>query len=247
MKRPNQVDLKVEQLDDRILPSVSPTATGIGWTFDGTKLTITGTPGKDMVQLYSTGSTVGIISASPRPGMDWIATNGWTDYRTYDTLVPLSPSLKIVINGGDGADYLMNLLGAYGPGNYASCQINGQGGDDFIYSYGGGRFADQLNGGAGNDLIYGGAGAIVNGGAGDDSLVGGAGSVLIGGAGNDWLNMNGTEAYVSGGTGNDTFRYIADPSTTVDDFLALPTDYTPGEDSVVAYSNVDGVILWTLP
>src|SRR5262249_6168371 len=152
----------------------------------------------------------------------------------------ISSSLKISINGNEGADFIVNMLDG---SQYGSFLARGGTGDDAIFSFGG---RERLFGDDGNDMVFGGAGAQVHGGNGDASIGGGAGSVLFCDAGNDWINMKGTEASISGGAGNDTFRWVADPSTTTDDFLNLPTDFTSGEDTAIAYSSVDGSVLWTL-
>src|SRR5262249_14864180 len=159
------------------------TATGISWSYDNVanKVVITGAGNRNMVQLTSHGSKLQIISAAPRPEAFWPATNGWTDYRTYDTGIPLSASLRLVGHGGTSHDYIMNLIGATG-GQYHSATIHGHGGNDFIFSAGGGK--DELFGDDGDDIIVGGAGAVVHGGDGNNSLSGGAGSVLLGGKGN---------------------------------------------------------------
>src|SRR5262249_1055178 len=129
MKRSNEANLKVEQLDDRIMPSTTATNIVFNYTATNNTLLITATPGKDMVQLYSTGSSIGLISATPRPGMDNIATNGWTDYAIYDTGAPLNSGVKIVINGGEGADFIINTLGS---DQYGTARIRGNAGDDAI-------------------------------------------------------------------------------------------------------------------
>src|SRR5262249_11058757 len=237
------------------------TATGISWAYDhaANEVVITGTNSRNMIQMVaSSANTFSIISATPRPEANWPATNGWVDYRTYDTRIPLSSSLKIVVHGGDSHDFIMNML--TGAGQYAIATIHGNGGDAAIFSSGAGK--DFLYGGDGDDLIYGNAGALVDGGAGNNSIRGGAGSVLLAQGGNNLIDVNGTEARVSGDPGNNTYRYFTNnPKATMDDFLKLVTDFDMVKDAVTAYgrtsANVGGkfvqpdnsddvTILWSL-
>ncbi len=75
------------------------------------------------------------------------------------------------INAGDGNDIADFTHDEF---SYGDIIINGEGGNDVLWSSSG---QDTLDGGAGNDNLYGGTGNdILYGGAGDDKLIGGPGA-----------------------------------------------------------------------
>jgi len=123
--------------------------------------------------------------------------------------------------GGDGNDTLMNSDG--------DDSLVGGAGNDGIVATGG---DDTLEGGDGNDTLDGGEdNDSLDGGSGDDSLDGGTGSDFIeGGSGSDTLSgggpgapaytdvANGNQSAV-GTTGQDYFRWLAEPGSNARIFL----------------------------
>lgn len=120
-----------------------------------------------------------------------------------------------ILNGGEGNDTLYGgkgtdlLIGGKGAdtlyGNAHADRLEGWAGSDVLY---GGGDADILIGGKANDKLYGGAG--------DDYLLGGGADNGVAAAGNDILR---------GGTGNDTFVFIANGGGA-----QVIKDFTDGED-----------------
>ena len=109
---------------------------------------------------------------------------------------------SIVLNGGDGDDYLKGGRGddhlTAGSGNDI---LEGRGGSDILM---GGKGKDQLTGGGGNDFLIGGNGA----------------DTLIGGKGDDELYGDGGRDTLTGGDGNDCFVFTIIGRNVVTDFTS---------------------------
>jgi Ca2+-binding RTX toxin-like protein len=125
-----------------------------------------------------------------------------------------NPNLEIIVDGGDGDDFIRGSL------DMAST-LNGGDGTDVLF---GGTQADLLSGGDGQDLLNGGdendtlnggdGGDVINGEVGDDVVNGGSsGDTINGGSGADTLNgQSGTDSItgdtdddvIDGGSGSDT-------------------------------------------
>ncbi|MFT4557243.1 MAG: Ca2+-binding RTX toxin-like protein [Planctomycetaceae bacterium] len=100
-----------------------------------------------------------------------------------------NPNLEIIVDGGDGDDFIRGSL------DMAST-LNGGDGTDVLF---GGTQADLLSGGDGQDLL--------NGGDGDDSLNGGDGGDIINGqVGDDVVNGGSSGDTINGGSGADTLN-----------------------------------------
>jgi Ca2+-binding RTX toxin-like protein len=123
----------------------------------------------------------------------------------------------LVQQSTEGADQLYGYAG--------EDTLGGAGGNDTLYGAAG---DDVLGGGDGNDRLYGQDGNdVLNGDTGDDDLYGNAGDDVLnggggrdrlyGGAGNDILRGGaGTNDYLSGDSGNDTYLFSAgDGNTTI--------------------------------
>ncbi|HND52074.1 MAG TPA: hypothetical protein PLV92_06750, partial [Pirellulaceae bacterium] len=132
----------------------------------------------------------------------------------------------LIINGGDGDDYLTGF------GN-----LNGNNGVDSLV---GGDFSQLITGGAGNDQLFGGGGDdLLNGNGGEDLFVGGQGADTINGgdvagdmeydtiwvqgtSANDNIDVNQTDAntlrhQVNANLQVDTIVTLADGSRTIDE------------------------------
>ena len=200
--------------------NVNPNQPGI--SLSNGKLTVTGTPGGDTINLSSNGSlltvvvntttesfqqaNVGSIKISGKGGNDSIVVgadvpgsmiNGNAGADT----ISVSNSANNTVNGGPGPDYidLSGITGDSSPATGNNSVYGGAGADTLLAGDGN----DTLDGGSGNDSIIGGIGDLVTG-------AGGA-NLLIGGPGNDTLfavatgqtpPVNGLESLLGGG-GND--------------------------------------------
>ena len=127
-----------------------------------------------------------------------------------------------VIYAGEGNDIIDITSDRF---SYAAVTLQGEGGDDVLWSSGGN---DLLFGGDGNDSL--------NGGDGDDTLDGGTGNdTMHGGPGDDHLYLNeaapGTQ--INGGEGADTL--IITFSEQPLDFLFAP----PGADGLAPAENIE--------
>lgn len=116
--------------------------------------------------------------------------------------------------GGDGNDVFSFNIASGAAANYdsVSVRVNGDDGNDVIWSGGGN---DVLYGGSGNDWIDGGAGRdTINGDSGNNTLSGNAGDDVVyggdntdtiyGGDGNDLIGGGSGDNMIWGGTGSDT-------------------------------------------
>ncbi|WP_417544871.1 calcium-binding protein [Marinobacter sp.] len=126
----------------------------------------------------------------------------------------------LVQQSTEGADQLYGYAG--------EDILGGAGGNDTLYGAAG---DDVLSGGDGNDRLYGQDGNdVLNGDTGDDDLYGNAGDDVLnggggrdrlyGGAGNDILRGGaGTNDYLSGDSGNDTYLFnTGDGNTTINNY-----------------------------
>lgn len=156
--------------------------------------------------------------------------------------------------GGDGNDSISGHFGddtLYGgagndsiAGEAGNDTMYGDDGDDTIFGHIG---QDTLYGGAGNDVLYGshsdngflttryGAhvaqSKTIYGGDGNDTLIGyDAADLLVGGAGYD---------YLTGGAGRDTFRFEAETTPHVFDFIQ---DFEYGDDGDADYLDISDII-----
>ncbi|MBR1730799.1 MAG: hypothetical protein IJ728_14885, partial [Selenomonadaceae bacterium] len=162
---------------------------------------------------------------------------------------------NVVLNGGDGSDYLLNIAD--------NVTVNGGAGNDSMTnSFYGSNHATNivLNGGDGNDTIenealIGGNNVTINGGEGNDyitssysniSLNGGAGNDRIqfqgydsrnatieGGEGNDYIEMTDVnDVTINGGEGNDTIK-VGDKRYTSPN-VNVSVNGGSGNDSIVS-------------
>ena len=136
-------------------------------------------------------------------GVTSVIVNGGTGNDVIDGGGSLVGSVRVILNGDDGADRITGTLGIDeifgGNGNDT---IVGGAGDDFIQ---GNADDDNITGDAGNDSITGDTGNdLISGGDGLDSLDGGTGNdVLNGDAGNDALSGGEDNDMLTGGLGDD--------------------------------------------
>ena len=160
-----------------------------------------------------------------------IGKNVMVTLNTVESKFALAKVHSIVINGGNGNDFIVN-----GAGTIPARLVGGAGNDTLS----GGNGNDTLCGGAGNDRLYGqGGDDLLDGGLGNDTIVGGIGNDdtvtyadrtkpvtvdlskgtggqagefdsisgvenIIGGAGNDSLVGDNYANMIWGGAGNDT-------------------------------------------
>ena len=151
------------------------------------------------------------------------------------------------VRAGDGVDVVR--------GSKGNDQLYGEGDADTLFGNGG---FDELFGGAGGDALFGGGKSdFLSGGQGRDRLVGGAGSdELFGGAGNDVLIGGSGGDTMEGGAGADVFLFgtgsqedeITDFDPTEDRIILQDgltySVYTSGNDTYIAFSADDGVLLF---
>jgi putative intracellular protease/amidase len=172
----------------------------------GSDLVITGTPGADVIYLWS-GSTANTVHA-------------WMNGTSYGSFV-LPTGGRVVVRAGAGNDQV------FASDLRVGAAIFGEAGHDLLV---GGHAGDVLDGGNGVDRIWGGFGNdLIRGGDGDDYLYGREGDdILLGGAGNDTLEgfdgrdllIGGLGAdFVRGGAGDDIL--IGGTTTHDDDPAAL--------------------------
>ncbi len=145
-----------------------------------------------------------------------------------------NPNLEIIVDGGDGDDFIRGSL------DIAST-LNGGDGTDVLF---GGTRADLLNGGNGQDLL--------NGGDGNDTLNGGDGGDIINGeVGDDLVNGGSSGDTINGGSGADTLNGQSGADTitgdTDDDVIDGGSgndtlDGALGDDSVSGGSELDSIL-----
>src|SRR5262249_48431070 len=98
------------------------------------------------------------INASNATTADTLTINGNDGDDTIKAISPIESTIGIVLNGGDGNDYLS-----------ADATLNGGAGNDILI---GGAGTDTLNGGDGDDVLDGRGGSnTLNGGAGTDTIL----------------------------------------------------------------------------
>ncbi|MEH1932693.1 MAG: calcium-binding protein [Nostoc sp.] len=150
--------------------------------------------------------------------------------------VPFSNSfVPYLINGFDGNDTIQ--------GGFGGDTINGGDGNDSLVGGGDGL----INGGDGNDTIQAGSfgGDTINGDDGNDSLVGGGDGLINGGDGNDTIQAGiGTEI-LTGGSGNDIFKFNSafdSPAgvsrDVITDFVGVGNSIFPGAGDQIDLSTI---------
>ncbi|HVK10443.1 MAG TPA: hypothetical protein VM597_16870, partial [Gemmataceae bacterium] len=167
--------LNLESLDGRALPSV---------TFSNGVLTITGTDGRDKVEVREVGDRLVVkgqtitvngeqVRSIPAADVTRIAVSTGAEDDRIDLR---NTSVPAVIDAGTGRDRVRSGSG--------DDTITGGSGDDWLR---GGRGDDAVRGDAGDDSVLGGLGDdSCDGGVGDDRVRGGRGSDdCSGGSGND--------------------------------------------------------------
>ena len=202
-----------------------------------TSLTITGTSGRDRVQLDF--SQPGAIPLSSIPLSSITVETGEGADEVEITGLAKWLSTKTTVHGGLGNDVLrvgpnvlggVHLLGDAGRdvliGGVGRDSLEGGAGDDTLR---GDRGGDVINGGTGNDKLYGDQGAdqlvggggdnLLNGGSGDDTIEGGAGAdTILGGKGNDSLMGGAGRDALAGGLGHDWLSGESDRDTLLGGF-----------------------------
>ena len=192
---------RIEHLESRAMLTVQVTQIMSGL---GTELVITSTAGDDIaVRAATTTSTVVEVLENGVPLVGIPAIDPATLTRLTvvgddgNNVINLStvtgaffnPNLEIIVDGGDGDDFITGSL------NIAST-LNGGDGTDVLF---GGTQADSLTGGDGQDLL--------NGRDGDDTLNGGDGGDIINGeVGDDIVNGGSSGDTINGGSGDDTIN-----------------------------------------
>ncbi|MEH2060532.1 MAG: calcium-binding protein [Nostoc sp.] len=148
--------------------------------------------------------------------------------------VPFSNSFDPnLINGFDGNDTIQ--------GGFGGDTINGGDGDDSLVGGGHGL----INGGNGNDTIRGGFGDTINGDDGNDSLVGSGDGLINGGDGNDTIQSGGGTEILTGGSGNDIFKFnsVFDSPAgfsrdVITDFVGVGNSISPGAGDQIDLSSI---------
>jgi RTX calcium-binding nonapeptide repeat (4 copies) len=187
-------------------------------TYEGETLVYRGAPGEK----NSTGPSAGLFDTSLLRFSDQVPIAAPADRcQTYDGWVECARPSKVVIDMGDGDDYVSFTFSVPG----IVYEVYGGDGDDWFeaHSLDAPNQPQLLDGGAGNDRIDGDQGDdVVRGGPGNDELDGGAGNDrLEGGDGNDTLfgdhyDKPGTDS-IDGGAGFDK----------VDDYIIPGDDFNP--------------------
>jgi Ca2+-binding RTX toxin-like protein len=184
-KKKNQ--LNVEHLEDRAVPAANVVlSAGV--------LTVTGDDAADRIQVstINNGATIQVQYNT--------ATNRLVTQNFQANAVQ-----RILVNSGNGDDYVANLTGV-------SATLNAGGGNDYIQ---GGTGTDVMSGGDGNDTVIDNAGGIntFNGNGGDDYLSSTvAGATMNGGDGNDVLyDIIGNSRFDGGGAFDIVISTAADP------------------------------------
>ncbi len=154
---------------------------------------------------------------------------GGDDTVTIQDLSAIECPLLLVVNGGEGNDFITAQGSNIGVLRVA---LNGDNGKDTIIGSNG---SDSINGGTGNDQINGQAGNdAITGAQGDDTLAGGLGNDTVdGGNGSDFITGQAGDDSMIGGDGNDTLRGFEGNDTllgVVGDDLLNGMD---GDDSIL--------------
>lgn len=193
----------LENLIERITPSINPVVSG-------NTLTLEGSAGRDQVVVF----------------FDQTNGNKLTVRVTGQADTVINSSINsIVFNGNAGNDVFINTtnIAATASGGTGNDVLSSGAGDDVLRGGAGNDILfgnagkDQLFGNSGNDRIFGGAGDdTINGGVGDDVLAGMAGNdtitdpsgnnFLFGNAGDDTITGGSGKDRIFGGTGNDTLN-----------------------------------------
>ena len=199
--------LMIESLEARRLLAASAVLA------DGV-LTVTGTDGDDVIEVYQYGFFPGTINDSTGE-----------DGEPIEFVFDRVPVVRVVVNGQVIGDDSGRFGGdRFNYGDVARVRVDGLAGDDVIslapsparaaeldtpgeiYTLMGGLvLPSTVEGAAGDDTIYGGGGDdVLIGGRGDDFVVGGKGDDLVsGGAGRDRLYGTNGQDTLDGGSGRD--------------------------------------------
>jgi len=196
----------------------------------GTELVITSTAGDDIaVRAATTTSTVVEVLENGVPLVGIPAIDPATLARMTvvgddgNNVINLStvtgaffnPNLEIIVDGGDGDDFITGSL------DIAST-LNGGDGTDVLF---GGTQADSLTGGDGQDLL--------NGRDGDDTLNGGDGGDIINGeVGDDIVNGGSSGDTINGGSGADTINGQSGSDSILGDTNDDVIDGGSGSDTI---------------
>lgn len=233
MKRHTTFCPRLEQLDDRAMPSVS-LAGGI--------LTVGGTAGSDTIQV-----------ARAAGGRIQVTVSSTGEVRRFAE----SSVNRIDLRGGDGNDLLV-----IGPFITISSDIRGGRGNDTVLGGGGaddifgGLGHDVLRGRGGSDDMNGGDGDDdIRGGAGDDHMDGGSGRDNCNGQGGTDDVVNGMDqeielttilaptGVIPAANGSASFGFQLSADETEREFEVEAEDLTPGTTANVV---VDGVSVGTM-
>jgi len=215
-------------------------------SFDGSRITVTGSDGNETISLSRTGDgDIAITTDEAGAGCRFSIPLG-------EAICPV-PSGGIYVNMGGGNDHVTHLALSEGTLPDGSLHVDlGPGDDEFQGAAG----REEVSGGAGNDTITGAGGDdVFDGGDGNDTLTGDGGrDVLHGGAGDDVLDGDRFEQpaadVIDGGAGTDRVEgwTIPDGSTHPPTSVTLDgqaNDGRPGEgddvrDVELITSNVSG-------
>ncbi len=182
-----------ESIESRVLYSASVT-NGV--------LTVGGTSGDDLILLVGDSAIQNKITVYTRH----YSGDGNNQVSESEKVGTFAGVKSIVVNGGDGDDFLIANDRVRIPATY-----NGGKGNDLIQA---GYGNDVVNGDAGNDTLFGGRGNDKsNGGDGDDTFIATAetnGDLLDGGAGVDTVKFTNT------GFGVKAYLTVSKPGATID-------------------------------
>ena len=210
--RHGRTPLGVEQLSERILPSVTASfaaGTGVLTVFGDNQANNIAVSRDAAGHILVNGGAVSVTGGTPTVGntaLIQVFGQDGNDVISLDETNGALPAANLF--GGDGND---TLIGGSGNdmlfGQAGNDILLGKGGDDFLF---GGDGNDTLTGGAGNDQVFGEAGndrMIWNPGDGTDLNEGGDGNDTVevnggNGAENFTVSANGTQDTLDGGTGN---------------------------------------------
>lgn len=195
-----------------VMVTINSGNSSVHWTYNGTKLVVTGGSPDEQIHLTRDTATGRIRIAGTLNEL---------------TTAPASSVLQIVVTSGSGDDGI--TLATLTAADYSKATLDGGSGRDTVI---GGGANDTIDGGSGDDSLNGGAGYadVLSGGSGDDSLTDADGVASVsGGAGNDRItltfgagwNLNGSTDLlgnaISGGSGDDVLDVtVQNPAIRLD-------------------------------